>query len=91
VPTTHEGVDGLIALPGFDEIAIVFDATSASAHRANAAKRAPHGKKLIDLTPAAIGPFVVPPVNLHEHLDAPNVNMLVRRGCCTDCKIDTSE
>jgi acetaldehyde dehydrogenase (acetylating) len=44
-------------LPGFDEIAIVFDATSASAHRANAAKRAPHGKKLIDLTPGRHRPI----------------------------------
>ncbi|WP_158839931.1 acetaldehyde dehydrogenase (acetylating) [Saccharothrix deserti] len=85
VPTTHDGVDGLIALPGFDEIDIVFDATSARAHIANAAKLAPHGKKLIDLTPAAIGPFVVPPVNLDEHLDAgaDNVNMVTCGGQAT--------
>ena len=66
VPTTHEGVDGLIAMDGFDDIEIVFDATSAGAHRANAAKLAPYGKKLVDLTPAAIGPYVVPPVNLDD-------------------------
>ncbi|WP_433213020.1 acetaldehyde dehydrogenase (acetylating) [Microtetraspora malaysiensis] len=85
VPTTHEGVDGLIAMPGFDEIEIVFDATSARAHRANAAKLAPYGKMLIDLTPAAIGPFVVPPVNLEEHLDAgaDNVNMVTCGGQAT--------
>src|SRR5690606_42059011 len=78
VPTTSDGVDGLLAMPGFDEIGVVFDATSAKAHRVNAEKLAPYGLRLIDLTPAAIGPFVVPPVNLSEHLDAPNVN----RGTC---------
>ncbi|MEV0358100.1 acetaldehyde dehydrogenase (acetylating) [Nocardia sp. NPDC050697] len=83
VPTTAEGVQGLIAMPGFDEIDIVFDATSAKAHQANAAALAPYGKRLIDLTPAAIGPFVVPPVNLAEHLDAGNVNMVTCGGQAT--------
>jgi acetaldehyde dehydrogenase len=83
VPTTADGVDGLIGLPGFDEIGIVFDATSAKAHVANAAKLAPFGKRLIDLTPAAIGPFVVPAVNLGAHLDAPNVNMVTCGGQAT--------
>jgi acetaldehyde dehydrogenase len=85
VPTTHEGVDGLIALPNFDEIDIVLDATSAKAHVANAAKLAPYGKTLIDLTPAALGPFVVPPVNLDEHLHAgaDNVNMVTCGGQAT--------
>src|SRR5688500_5351386 len=83
VPTTHEGVQGLIALPRFDDIDIVFDATSAGAHRANAAALAPYGKRLIDLTPAAIGLFVVPAVNLSEHLDAPNVNMVTCGGQAT--------
>ena len=84
VPTTHEGVDGLIALPGFDEIEIVFDATSAKAHLTNAAKLAAYGKKLVDLTPAAIGPYVVPPVNLDQHLDdAHNVNMVTCGGQAT--------
>ncbi|GAQ57397.1 acetaldehyde dehydrogenase (acetylating) [Streptomyces acidiscabies] len=83
VPTTHEGVDGLIAMPGFDQIEIVFDATSAKAHLANAEKLAPYGKKLIDLTPAAIGPFVVPPVNLEDQLDADNVNMVTCGGQAT--------
>ncbi|KUO17760.1 acetaldehyde dehydrogenase (acetylating) [Streptomyces dysideae] len=83
VPTTHEGVDGLIAMPHFDDIAIVFDATSAGAHRANAARLAPYGKKIVDLTPAAIGPFVVPPVNLDEHLEADNLNMVTCGGQAT--------
>lgn len=83
VPITSEGVDGLLAMPHFDEIGIVFDATSAKAHRANAAKLAPYDVRLIDLTPAALGPFVVPPVNLHEHLDAPNVNMVTCGGQAT--------
>jgi acetaldehyde dehydrogenase len=83
VPTTAEGVDGLIALAGFDEIGVVFDATSAKAHVANAAKLAPFGKQLIDLTPAAIGPFVVPAVNLGKHLDAPDINMVTCGGQAT--------
>ncbi|MDA3624566.1 acetaldehyde dehydrogenase (acetylating) [Saccharopolyspora oryzae] len=83
VPTTADGVDGLIALPGFDEIDIVLDATSAKAHIANAAKLAPFGKKLIDLTPAAVGPFVVPPVNLDEHLGEDNLNMVTCGGQAT--------
>ena len=83
VPTTAEGVSGLIAMPGFDAIDIVFDATSASAHRANAAALAPHGKRLVDLTPAAIGPMVVPAVNLTDHLDADDVNMVTCGGQAT--------
>ncbi len=81
--TTHEGVEGLMALPDFDEIEIVFDATSAKAHQANAAKLQPLGKRLIDLTPAAIGPYVIPAVNLENHLDAPNVNMVTCGGQAT--------
>jgi len=83
VPTTARGVEGLIALPGFDEIQVVFDATSAGAHRANAAALALHDKVLIDLTPAAIGPFVVPAVNLDENLCAANVNMVTCGGQAT--------
>lgn len=83
VPITAEGVDGLMAMDGFDEIAIVFDATSAGAHKANAAKLAPYGKKLVDLTPAAIGPFVVPPVNLDEHIGLDNLNMVTCGGQAT--------
>ncbi|WP_194396307.1 acetaldehyde dehydrogenase (acetylating) [Microbacterium atlanticum] len=83
VPITHEGVEGLIAMPGFDEIEIVFDATSAKAHVHNAGALAPYGKRLIDLTPAAIGPYVVPAVNLDEHSDAPNINMVTCGGQAT--------
>ncbi|MEE6264217.1 MULTISPECIES: acetaldehyde dehydrogenase (acetylating) [Streptomyces] len=83
VPTTHEGVDGLLARPDFDEIALVFDATSAAAHRRTAAVLAPHRKQLIDLTPAALGPFVVPPVNLDAHLHTPDLNMVTCGGQAT--------
>ncbi|MBP2320416.1 acetaldehyde dehydrogenase [Kibdelosporangium banguiense] len=87
VPTTAKGVDGLINMPGFDEISVVFDATSAGAHKANAAKLAPHGKVMVDLTPAAIGPYVVPAVNLDEHLDrdgaVTNINMVTCGGQAT--------
>ena len=81
--TTYEGVHGLMALPEFAEIEIVFDATSARAHKANAAKLEPLGKRLIDLTPAAVGPYVIPAVNLEAHLDAPNVNMVTCGGQAT--------
>ena len=83
VPTTHAGVHGLIAMPVFDEIDIVFDATSAAAHRANAAELAPHSKRLVDLTPAALGPFVLPAVNIDTHLDRVDVNMVTCGGQAT--------
>ncbi|MEV8544788.1 acetaldehyde dehydrogenase (acetylating) [Streptomyces sp. NPDC051572] len=85
VPTTHEGVDGLIRMDGFDDIGIVFDATSAKAHVENAKRLAPYGKRLVDLTPAAIGPYVVPPVNLDEHLanDVDNLNLVTCGGQAT--------
>jgi acetaldehyde dehydrogenase len=83
VATTADGVDGLIAMADFDDIAIVFDATSASAHQANAKRLAPYGKRLVDLTPAAIGPFVVPAVNMSTQMDAPNVNMVTCGGQAT--------
>jgi acetaldehyde dehydrogenase len=85
VPVTADGVEGLIALDGFDEIEIVFDATSAKAHVANAERLSSYGKKLVDLTPAAIGPYVVPPVNLDQHLDddARSLNMVTCGGQAT--------
>jgi acetaldehyde dehydrogenase len=83
VPTTAGGVAGLIAMPGFADIPIVFDATSAGAHEANARALAPYGIRMIDLTPAALGPFVVPAVNLGEHLDAPDLNMVTCGGQAT--------
>lgn len=83
VPTTDKGVAGLIAMPGFDEIDIILDATSAKAHIANAEALAPHGKQLLDLTPAAIGPYVVPVVNLEAHLGETNLNMVTCGGQAT--------
>ncbi|QHE73841.1 MULTISPECIES: acetaldehyde dehydrogenase (acetylating) [Rhodococcus] len=83
VPTTSDGVQGLLELPNFDEIDVIFDATSAKAHAANAALLEPLGKRMIDLTPAALGPFVVPAVNLDEHRDAANVNMVTCGGQAT--------
>ncbi len=83
VPVTSRGIAGLVEMAEFDSVDIVFDATSALAHRANAAALEPFGKQLVDLTPAAIGPYVVPQVNLEEHLDAPNINMVTCGGQAT--------
>jgi acetaldehyde dehydrogenase len=85
VATTHDGVDGLTRLPVFGDIDIVFDATSAAAHVRNDARL--RGLKpeirMVDLTPAAIGPYCVPVVNGAAHLDAPNVNMVTCGGQAT--------
>jgi acetaldehyde dehydrogenase len=83
VATTAEGIDGLAALPGWDEIDIVFDATSAGAHKRHSDVVTAAGKVMVDLTPAAIGPYVVPVVNGDAHLDAPNVNMVTCGGQAT--------
>ncbi len=84
VATTHEGVDGLISMPEWDDISVVFDATSAKAHLYNFEKiNAFPGKKVIDLTPAAIGPFMVPAVNIDRLQDVPNVNMVTCGGQAT--------
>lgn len=85
MPTTHEGVEGLTRLPNFGDIDIVFDATSAGAHVKNDAflRKFKPGIRLVDLTPAAIGPYCVPVVNLEAHLDAPNVNMVTCGGQAT--------
>ena len=79
------GVDGLIEHEVFDSIQIVFDATSAGAHRVNAEKlaAAKPGIRLIDLTPAAIGPYCIPVVNLEDNLEAANVNMVTCGGQAT--------
>ncbi|MET7398694.1 acetaldehyde dehydrogenase (acetylating) [Dactylosporangium sp. NPDC005572] len=81
--TTADGVDGLVKLPCFADVRVVFDATSAAAHVANAAALAPFGVRVVDLTPAALGPFVVPAVNLGDHLDAPEVNLVTCGGQAT--------
>lgn len=83
VPVTDRGVQGLRTLPQFDDIRIVFDATSAKAHADHDAALRGLGRQLIDLTPAALGPYVVPVVNLAEHLDAPNLNMVSCGGQAT--------
>jgi len=83
VPTTAEGIEGLIKLPNFNEIAIVFDATSAGAHKKHDAILQSFGKRVVDLTPAAIGPFTVPSVNGDANLDSPNVNMVTCGGQAT--------
>lgn len=83
IATTADGVDGLIAMPNFGDIKLVFDATSAGAHRSNWAKLEPTGVRMLDLTPAAVGPYCVPVVNIDEHLDAPNLNMVTCGGQAT--------
>ena len=83
VPITAEGIDGLVAMPHFKDIEIVFDATSAGAHSKHNEILQAHNKRIIDLTPAAIGPFVIPSVNLDQNLDAPNINMVTCGGQAT--------
>ena len=83
--TTHEGVDGLIAHMRADNIRMAFDATSAYAHAENSRKVIEQGAVMIDLTPAAIGPYCVPSVNLAAQiaLGASNLNMVTCGGQAT--------
>lgn len=83
IATTHEGIEGLKRLPCYGEIGIAFDATSAYAHTAHDAALRADGIQVVDLTPAAIGPFTVPPVNMEARLDQPNVNMVTCGGQAT--------
>ncbi len=83
IPVTAGGILGLVAMPEFAGIEIVFDATSAGAHKKHSEILLKHGKRVIDLTPAAIGPYTIPPVNGQANLDAPNVNMVTCGGQAT--------
>ncbi len=85
IKTTHEGVDGLVPHMQQDGVQIVFDATSAYVHAENSRKVNAQGAMMIDLTPAAIGPYCVPPVNLKEHVGQAemNVNMVTCGGQAT--------
>jgi len=83
VPVTHEGIDGLRNLPNYQDIQVVFDATSAGAHLHNNAILQKDGKKVVDLTPAAIGPFTIPAINGDANIDEPNVNMVTCGGQAT--------
>lgn len=80
VSTTARGVDGLLDMP---DIRLVFDATSARAHLANWARLRETGVRMLDLTPAAVGPYCVPVVNIDDHLQAPNLNMVTCGGQAT--------
>lgn len=85
IKTTHEGVDGLVPHMQQDGVQIVFDATSAYVHAENSRKVNAQGAMMIDLTPAAIGPYCVPPVNLKAHVGQAemNVNMVTCGGQAT--------
>ncbi len=83
IAVTHEGIDGARSLPEWAATQIVFDATSAAAHETHDGVCRAAGKRMIDLTPAAIGPYCVPVVNLAEHLAEPNVNLVTCGGQAT--------
>ncbi|MAZ01775.1 MAG: acetaldehyde dehydrogenase (acetylating) [Sneathiella sp.] len=83
VATTHEGIDGLLKLDCYKDIEVVFDATSAQTHERHDKILQADGKQVIDLTPAAVGPYVIPSVNMDEHLAEKNMNMVTCGGQAT--------
>jgi acetaldehyde dehydrogenase len=84
IETTSEGIDGFIRRVDIvDRVEIIFDATSARAHIRHAPILKELGKIAIDLTPAAVGPYVVPPVNLGKYMDQLNVNLITCGGQAT--------
>lgn len=83
IATTHEGIEGLKRLPCYPEIGVAFDATSAYAHKLHDEALRADGINVVDLTPAAIGPFTVPSVNMEAHLGESNVNMVTCGGQAT--------
>ncbi|TXD41240.1 acetaldehyde dehydrogenase (acetylating) [Lujinxingia vulgaris] len=83
VATTHRGIEGLMEDACFSDVQLVFDATSAYAHAKHAELLQGAGKRVVDMTPAALGPYVVPVCNLQEHREAPNVNMVTCGGQAT--------
>ena len=83
LPISNEGLQGFMEMPEYQDTKIFFDATSAGAHQMHHDLIAKDGKQMIDLTPAAIGPYCVPVVNLSEHLQEQNVNMVTCGGQAT--------
>ena len=83
VETTHEGIDGFLNMDSYKETKIVFDATSAAAHKNHDDILRRDKKQIIDLTPAAIGPYTVPVVNMEEHLYEANLNLVTCGGQAT--------
>ncbi len=84
IATTHEGIEGLIRMPEWKQIKVIFDATSAKAHHFNWSHIQQYAdKKIVDLTPAAVGPYLIPSVNFDENLDVKNVNMVTCGGQAT--------
>lgn len=83
ISCTAEGVEGLLQMDDFHDIRIAFDATSAGAHSRHNELLQAHGVQVVDLTPAAIGPYVIPAINLEDELHAPNINMVTCGGQAT--------
>lgn len=83
VKAIDTGIDGLVQSLQFKNIKIAYDATSAGAHHKHNEVLQAHGVRVVDLTPAAIGPYLIPPVNSDAHIGAPNINMVTCGGQAT--------